>query len=88
MQLYNKAAGQQAAYAQNANAFGLTPEQLKYYGQNSMNMELLNYYQQQHHAQQYQQMMQQMQKHAQYPPTSVSSGNRKSQSSTDMLQVC
>ena len=85
MQLYSTAAGQQ--YAQNAYS-GFTPEQLKFYGQNmnSMNMELLSYYQQQQYAQQY---MQQMQKHAQYPPTSTSSGNRKSQQSTqaDMIQV-
>ena len=90
MQLYSQAAGQQ--YAQNAYP-GFTPEQLKFYGQNmNTSMELLSYYQQQQYAQQYIQEMQkqqQLQKHAQYPPTSVSSGNRKSQTSSqaDMLQV-
>ena len=90
MQLYSQAAGQQ--YAQNAYP-GFTPEQLKFYGQNmNTSMELLSYYQQQQYAQQYMQEMQkqqQLQKHAQYPPTSVSSGNRKSQTSSqaDMLQV-
>ena len=88
MHLY-KQASQNPYGTQNPYA-GFTPEQLKQfgiYGQNQM--DILNYYQQQQQYTQYQQMFQHMQKQAQYPPTSVSSGNRKSQTSSqaDMLQV-
>ena len=86
MHLY-KQASQNPYGTQNPYA-GFTPEQLKQfgiYGQNQM--DILNYYQQQQQYTQYQQMFQHMQKQAQYPPTSVSSGNRKSQSQADVIQV-